>query len=601
MKIRIIKSRSEMSLMALLAITFFALSAIVLVISSGFQIAYNYQTQRDVVFSQQRLIAQEAALAVRSFVEDKFNVLETAVKLENVVDVSAEGQERILGNALGFQPAFRQLALFDAEGHLLSQSSRLVQARSQEFVNQVTEEVLPNSEQTDRYISEVIVDNESSEPLIIIAVPIFDVLGDFQGTLTAELNLKFMWDLVDQLEVGDTGYAYVVDKDGDLLAFADTARVLKLENVSQLPEVSEFISGGVQDEDGADLALGINKESTVQTFVSLGSPDWAVVTEIPVVEAFAPVTQSAIGSVLVTLVVALLSGAAGVTVARRLAQPLLDLTETAVQIAEGDFNREATVEGNLEINQLATAFNNMTAQLRGFIDSLEQRVADRTRALEISGNVSRQLSNILDRGELVKAVVEQVKESFDYYHAHIYLFDDTAQNLLMVGGTGKAGRQMLANKHQIAVGKGLVGRAGQTATTVLVPDVSQEAGWLPNPLLPDTKAEVAVPILSGQQVLGVLDVQHNISGGLGQTDADLLRSIANQVAVALRNARAYEEAQQQADRETLVNEINQKILGTTTMKEALQVAVRELGRASGSSGTRVQLKSGDPVQNGRNS
>ncbi len=589
MKIRIIKSRSEMSLMALLAITFFALSAVVLVISGGLQIAYNYQTQRDVVFSQQRLIAQEAALAVSNFIEDKFNVLETAVKLENIVDVPTEEQERILGNALGFQPAFRQLALFNAEGQLLNQSSRLVQARSQAFVSQLREQVFTGIETADRYISPAIIDNESSEPLIIIAVPIFDVLGDFQGMLAAEVNLKFMWDLVDQLDVGETGYAYVVDKQGDLLAFADTARVLKRENVSQLPEVSEFISGGVQDEDGADLAPGIYEESSVQTFVALGSPDWAVVTEMPVAEAFAPVTRSAIGSGIVTLLVALLSGAAGVIVARRLAQPLLELTETAVKIAEGDFNQEATVQGNLEVNQLAAAFNNMTAQLRSFIDSLEQRVADRTRALEISGNVSRQLSNILERDKLVQAVVEQVKESFDYYHAHIYLFDDTAQKLLMAGGTGEAGQQMLANKHQIAAGKGLVGRAGQTGQPVLVPDTLHAEDWLPNPLLPDTKAEIAVPIMSGDRVWGVLDVQHNVTDGLSQADVALLESIANQVAVALRNANLYEEAQRQAQREALMNEINQKILNTKDVHEAMQVAAREIGHALDASQTIVRF------------
>lgn len=589
MKIRIIKSRSEMSLMALLAITFFALSAVVLVISGGLQIAYNYQTQRDVVFSQQRLIAQEAALAVSNFIEDKFNVLETAVKLENIVDVPTEEQERILGNALGFQPAFRQLALFNAEGQLLNQSSRLVQSRSEAFVSQVREQVFTGIETADRYISPAIIDNESSEPLIIIAVPIFDVLGDFQGMLAAEVNLKFMWDLVDQLDVGETGYAYVVDKQGDLLAFADTARVLKRENVSQLPEVSEFISGGVQDEDGADLALGIYEESSVQTFVALGSPDWAVVTEIPVAEAFAPVTQSAIGSGLVILLVALLSGVVGVIMARRLAQPLLELTETAVKIAEGDFNQEAIVQGNLEINQLAAAFNNMTAQLRSFIDSLEQRVADRTRALEISGNVSRQLSNILEQDKLVQAVVEQVKESFDYYHAHIYLFDDTAQKLLMAGGTGKAGQQMLANKHQIAAGKGLVGRAGQTHQPVLVPDTLHAEDWLPNPLLPDTKAEIAVPIMSGDRVWGVLDVQHNVTDGLSQADVALLESIANQVAVALRNANLYEEAQRQAQREALMNEINQKILNTKDVHEAMQVAAREIGHALDASQTIVRF------------
>ncbi len=589
MKMRIPKSRSEMSLTTSLAITFFAMSAIVLVISGGFQIAYNYQTQRDVVFSQQQLIAQEAASAVSSFIEDKFNVLETAVKLENIVDVPTEEQERILGNALGFQPAFRQLALFNADGQLLTESSRLVQARSEAFVSQVREQVLVGIEQTDRYISPVIIDNESSEPLIVVAVPIFDVLGDFQGTLAAELNLKYMWDLVDQLDVGETGYAYVVDRQGDLLAYSDTARVLKRENVSQLQEVTQFLTGEVEAEHGADQAPGIEGDTTIQAFVALGSPDWGVVTEVPLAEAFAPVIQSAIGAGIVTLLVALLSGAAGVVVARRVATPVLALTETAVQIAEGDFNREAAVEGNLEINQLATAFNNMTAQLKSFIDLLEQRVADRTRALEISGNVSRQLSNILDRGELVKAVVEQVKESFDYYHAHIYLFDDTAQNLLMVGGTGKAGRQMLINKHQIAAGKGLVGRAGQSGQPVLVPDTLQAEDWLPNPLLPDTKAEIAVPIMSGDKVWGVLDVQHNVTDGLSQADVDLLESIANQVAVGLRNANLYEEAQQQAQREALMNDINQKILNTKDINEAMQVAVREIGHALNASQTIVRF------------
>ena len=159
----------------------------------------------------------------------------------------------------------------------------------------------------------------------------------------------------------------------------------------------------------------------------------------------------------------------------------------------------------------------------------------------------------------------------------------------MMGGTGEAGRLMLMRGHRIPLGRGLVGRAAGNNEIILVPDVSKDPQWLPNTLLPDTRAEAAVPIALGGKVLGVLDIQHNVVNGLQPDDIDLLQAIANQVAVGLQNARSYTQAQRQAESESLLNTISQKIQAATTLEDVTKIAARELGQVLGAQRTRVQI------------
>lgn len=585
MKSKITHPKNARSLATTLAIAFITLSAVILLISGGIALYTNIRVYQDSIVIQKQFIAADAGQAVSTFIQEKFNTLETAVNFADPVKASSEGRKTFIDGLLGSHPSFKHFMLVNKQGHLLADTSGISGTISQQFVSHRAD-ALAQTSAGNNYISPVYIDDVTSEPLIVIAIPVKNVFGDTDGTLMAEVNLKFMWSLVDQLQVGETGYAYVVDNQGNLIAFQDTTRVLAGENVSQIAEVREFIENVGASADltpDVESYTGLTGATVLGTYVPLGTPDWAVVIEQPAAEAYATVYRSVAATIASLLVMVVFAGIAGVAIARRLSVPLVELTRTATRIANGETQLQAVPSGAQEIATLATAFNTMTGQLRDFITSLEQRVAARTRDLEIVAEVGTATATILEAQQLLQEVVDLTKERFNLYHSHIYLLDEKGENLVLAAGAGEPGRVMVAKGHAIPLDReqSLVARAARERKGVTVNDVTQAPDFLPNPLLPDTHSELAVPMIVGGNVIGVFDIQSEEVGRFTDSDVNIQTTLAAQLATSIQNVRAYEQIRKQAEFESMVNLISQRIQQTTSIEETLQAAIRELGTVIG--------------------
>ncbi len=385
------------SLKVTLSVVFLLLSLLILLVAVGLGTYLNLRIQRELINNQQRLIAKEAADTVKNFIREKLNLLRATVNFGNLMTLSKKNQNSVMAKALGNDPSFRQLILLNASGKELTRVSRTSKTVSMQIVDQLLiKDIMGQVKKDAEYLGSIYIYETTSEPMMVMAVPVENIFGDFQGVLAAEVNLKFMWDVVGGIKIGSKGAAYVVDRSGNLIAFGDAGRVLKGDNLSRLNAVAEYISGENSEfKSSAGISKGIQGTTVVSTFVALGRPDWAVVVELPFFEAYESVIQALKLTAVIMLASIFLAIAAGSYLSKRITKPIINLRDAAIKIGDGRLDTQIKIETRDEIGDLAKAFNRMAEDLekttvsKNYVDNIIRSMIDTLIVVSPDGRILR--------------------------------------------------------------------------------------------------------------------------------------------------------------------------------------------------------------------
>ena len=265
--------------------------------------------------------------------------------------------------------------------------------------------------------------------------------------------------------------------------------------------------------------------------------------------------------------------------------------ETAVADHEQLLTIQGETVGHLFLEEPGVRSQSVEAVMRAVAERLSahletlrlnEEAERRAAALITVAEVSTATATTLEKDHLLQAVVDLTKERFGFYHAHIYLKEK--DDLVLAAGAGQVGRQMTGEGWRIALNRpqSLVARAARTGEGVIVNNVYDDPDYLPNPLLLETNSEMAVPMIVGDEVIGVLDVQSERPYAFNEETIQIQTTLAAQVAVAVKNAQQYEqtqaalaETQRQAKRMALLNRISEKITIAGTLDEIYEIAAVE--------------------------
>ncbi len=256
----------------------------------------------------------------------------------------------------------------------------------------------------------------------------------------------------------------------------------------------------------------------------------------------------------------------------RLINPVISLTDITRQFADGDLTKRAAVTSRDEIGLLSHSFNQMADELTSVYRSLEQKVEERTRQIRTAAEVAQGITAASNLEDLLRTTTRLIVERFGYYHSGIFMLDRTGRTAIIRAAYGPAANVMLERGHRLEVGSNsIVGWVTANNKPRVASDVGEDPVHFKNTLLPSTRAEVGIPISSGDLVFGALDVQSTESNAFDSEAIIVLQTLANQIAAAMQNAGQMESTQVNFQELERLYRSSRQIAQSLSIPEAMSV------------------------------
>ena len=417
--------------------------------------------------------------------------------------------------------------------------------------------------------------------VITASVPIYGENNRFRGVAAMDIQLNRISEIISEIKIGQTGYGFLIDGEKRLIAFPvagysdfgftpETIPLGEILDTSNTPALSDDMSGlldRVAKGESNLTSMSINGKAHFAIYQPVPEIGYGLVILVPTDELLAEatvaqreiqrITQNTLTvSLILIAFVLLLVALATFGFGNILTAPLKVLTETAAQITGGNLEAQAEIKTGDEIGILGKSLNTMTATLKGFIQSLEQRVAERTSELQSTlskeARRSRQFEAITRVAQaaaeeqsttaLLPEVCRVISEQFGFYHVGIFLNDPNNQYAVLSASNSPGGKRMMQRHHQLRIGEqGIVGYVTATGEPRVALDVGTDAVFFDNPDLPQTRSEMALPLKLGDRTIGSLDVQSTEPNAFTSEDTNVLSTLAYQVSLAIQNVRLFDQ------------------------------------------------------------